>query len=169
MVANLSSHLLFLLGSWFGQPRRARATWKKLYGEVEDELTGVLTLAGGTEAGFETSWSVPDHPLSATAIHAEGENGSLHVTNETLALELRAAAAGWRAGESRVRHSELPQRARFDLNGEGFYLEDAHFLSWVTGGTPPPVTARAGCDVQRTMSALYRSAARDGETVEVPS
>jgi predicted dehydrogenase/nucleoside-diphosphate-sugar epimerase len=169
VVANISSHLLFLLCQGFGRPVRARATWKKIHGAVEDELSAVFSLEGGAEAAFETSWSVPDYPLSATVIRAEGEKGTLTVSNETLELELAEAADGWPAGGTKLRHSELPQRARFDLNGEGYYQEDAHFLSWVTGGPAPPITARAGCDVQRMMAALYDSATRGGEPVEVPS
>jgi predicted dehydrogenase/nucleoside-diphosphate-sugar epimerase len=169
VVANISSHLLFLLLNGFGRPVAARATWAKKYGEVEDELRGVFTLAGGADMAFETSWSVPDYPLSATIMEAEGDNGTLRVTNETLALTLRAPIGGWPAGATSLRQSELPQPARFDLNGEGYYLEDAHFLAWVTGGAAPPITARAGCDVQRMMSALYASAERGGERVEVPA
>jgi hypothetical protein len=32
-----------------------RAAWKKLYGAVEDELHGMMTLPGGGEVGFDSS------------------------------------------------------------------------------------------------------------------
>jgi NADH dehydrogenase len=168
VVANLSSHLLSQLRAVFGQPARARATWKKLYGAVEDELSGVLVLPDGVEVGFESSWSVPDFPISSTVIEAEGTNGTLRVTNDTMELELREPRAGYPAGRTTRRAADLPARAAFELNGEFYDLEDAAFLAWVTGG-PPPVTELAiGADVQRTMAALYDSAARGGEPVEVP-
>jgi len=169
VVANISSHLLFLLVWMFGVPAAARATMKKIHGAVEDELTGTFTLPGGAEIGFESSWSVPGYPLSHTVIEAEGENGRLAVSNERLELTLIEARAGWPAGTTVLRHADLPQQARFDLNGEFFYQEDAHFLSWVSGAGPLPITAEAGYDVQRMMDALYRSAERGGERVELAS
>jgi NADH dehydrogenase len=168
VVANLSSHLLFLLGWTFGVPVLARATSRCIHGAVEDELDGTFTLADGAEVSFHSSWSVPGYPISFTTIDAEGENGTLSATNETLVLELRAPAGGWRAGATRILQGELPQTARFDLNGEFYDHENARFLEWVTGGDAPPNTAAAAWDAQCMMEALYRSAAREGERVEVP-
>src|SRR5262249_35979847 len=125
----------------------------------------VFRLASGTEIAFESSWSVPDYPTSWTFIRVEGETGTLTISNETLELDLAAPAAGWPAGRTRLAHPELPQPARFDLNGEFYWLEDAHALAWFTGGATPPITATAALDVQRMMEALYRSAALNGERV----
>ncbi|MGH7730152.1 MAG: Gfo/Idh/MocA family protein, partial [Candidatus Eiseniibacteriota bacterium] len=167
VVANISSHLLFLLDWYLGTPVEVRATWMKHYGAVEDELHGMMTLAGGAEVGFDSSWSVPGYPLSAVVIELEGENGTLLISNDAFELDLREAREGWPAGHTRVRHAELPQPARFDVNGDGYYLEDAAFLAWATGGPPPPTTVQAALAVQRTMDALYRSAASDGGSVRV--
>ena len=167
VVANLSSHLLSQLRGAFGQPVKARATWKKLYGAVEDELTGVLVMPGGAEIAFESSWSVPDYPISSTIIEAEGDNGTLRITNDSLELDLREARAGFPAGRSVRRAADLPARATYELNGEFYDLEDADFLAWVAGGTKPRIEAGLAADVQRTMSALYESAARAGEEVAV--
>jgi predicted dehydrogenase/nucleoside-diphosphate-sugar epimerase len=167
VVANISSHLLFLLDWYFGTPVQVRASWKKLYGAVEDELHAMMTLPGGAEVGFESSWSVPGYPLSAVVIEMDGENGKLLVSNDALEVDLAEARAGWPAGHTRLGHAELPQPARFDVNGEGYYLEDAAFLAWVTGSPAPPTTAEAALRVQRTMDALYRSAAQGGAPVAV--
>ncbi len=167
VVANLSSHLLAQLRAAFGQPVGARATWKKLYGGVEDELSGTLVLADGTEIGFESSWSVPDYPISSTVIEAQGEHGTLRVTNDAFELDLGAPRAGFPAGRTVRRAGDLPARAAFELNGEFYDLEDAEFLAWVTGGPPPRITVGLGADVQRTMAALYESAANGGAAVEV--
>ncbi|MEO5616695.1 MAG: Gfo/Idh/MocA family oxidoreductase [Candidatus Eisenbacteria bacterium] len=167
VVANLSSHLLSQLRGAFGQPVRARATWKKLYGQVEDELTGVLVMADGAEVAFESSWSVPNYPISSTVIEAEGDNGTLRITNDAFELDLREARGQFPAGRSLRRAADLPARATFDLNGEFYDLEDADFLAWVSGAAKPRIEVGLGADVQRTMSALYESAARDGEEVAV--
>jgi predicted dehydrogenase/nucleoside-diphosphate-sugar epimerase len=167
VVANISSHLLFLLEWYLGTPIEVRATWKKHYGAVEDELHGMMTLADGAGIGFESSWSVPGYPLSAVVIELDGDNGKLLISNDAFELDLSEALAGWPAGHTRLRHADLPQPARFDVNGDGYYLEDAAFLAWVTGGPPPPTTVAAALRVQRTMDALYRSAAAGGESVRV--
>ncbi len=159
VVANISSHLLFLLEWYFGTPVEVNAKWSKFYGPVEDELHAMMRLPSGLEVGFDSSWSVPGYPLSAVVIEVEGENGKLLVSNDAIELDLREPRGGFGAGSVRVGHGELPQPARFDVNGEGYYLQDAAFLEWVTGGPEPPITAAAALRVQRVMDALYRSAA----------
>ena len=168
VVANLSSHLLAQLRAAFGQPVRVRARWKKMYGEVEDQLDATLTLSDGTEIEFASSWSVPDFPISSTTIEVTGDNGTMKVTNDSVELELREARAERPVGRSVLRAAELPARARFELNGEFYDLEDAEFLASVAGGPAPRASVELGTDVQRVMSALYESAERDGESVEVP-
>jgi predicted dehydrogenase len=167
VVANISSHLLFLLEWYLGTPVEVRATWKKLYGAVEDELHAMMTMPNGAEVGFDSSWSVPGYPLSAVVIEVDGENGKLLVSNDALELDLHEPRAGWPAGHTRERHADLPQPGRFDVNGDGYYLEDAGFLAWATGGPAPPTTVDAALRVQRVIDALYRSAADQSKTARV--
>jgi len=167
VVANISSHLLFVLRWCLGQPVAVKGEWKKLYGEVEDEVKAVYRLANGAEVTFESSWSVQGYPMSATTLEVLGDNGRLTVTNESIELDLKEARGGWNAGLTRLMHPELPQPSRFDLNGEAYVLEDAAFVAWVAGGEVPPGTAALGLDVQRMMGALYESCAKGGTEVEV--
>jgi predicted dehydrogenase len=129
----------------------------------------MMTLPSGAEVGFDSSWSVPGYPLSAVVIELDGDNGKLLISNDAFELDLRDAHAGWPAGYTRRRHAELPQPARFDVNGDGYYLEDAAFLAWATGGPAPPTEVGAALRVQRVMDALYRSAAADGAATQVPA
>lgn len=167
VVANISSHLLFVLRWCLGQPVGVRGEWKKLHGVVEDEVRATYRFANGAEVSFESSWSVQGYPMSETVLELQGDNGSLRVTNESLELDLREARAGWPAGRTHVAHPELPQPARFDLNGEAYTLEDAAFAAWVAGGEPPPGSTELALDVQRMMSALYASCAANGAETEV--
>ena len=167
VVSNVSSHLLFLLQWYLGPPVEVRATWSKFFGPVEDELHAMMTLEGGVGVGFESSWSVPGYPYSAVVVELEGENGRLLVSNDALECDLREARAGLAAGVTRLREADLPQLARFYVNSEGYYLEDAAFLEWVTGGPAPPITVEAGLAVQRVIHALYASARADGQPVRV--
>ena len=167
VVTQLASDLLFLLLWCFGPAASVRATWNKLYGAVEDELHGMLTLADGLEVGFDSSWSVPGYPQPATVIELEGDNGKLLVSNDAVELDLATTRAGYPAGHTRLRDAELPQLARFDLEGESLYLMDAALLEWVTGGPAPPNTGAAALGLQRTVEALYASARAGGATVAV--
>jgi NADH dehydrogenase len=167
VVANISSHLLFLLEWFLGTPVEVRATASRLYSQVEDELHGMMRLASGAEVGFDSSWSVPGYPMSAVVIEVEGDNGKMLVSNDGIELDLRSPRGGWPEGYCKVRNADLRQPARYDVNGEGYYLEDAAFLRWATGGLAPPTTVEAALRVQRTMDALYRSAAADGASIKV--
>jgi predicted dehydrogenase len=168
VVASLSSHLLFVLRSYFGVPLSVRATWRQIHTTVEDELSATLVAPGCADIGFETSWCVPGYPISVTALAIEGTDGTLRVDNDGLLLDLRLPRCGLGAGPTRLTEADLPQAGTFLFNGEAYALEDAHFLRWVAGGPPPPITAAAGLEVQRMMDALYTSAAAGGEQTAVP-
>lgn len=169
VLAHVAGDLLFVLGRMFGPVAEARATWSRLYGELEDELHGMMRLADGAEVGLDTSWSVPGHPRAAAVIEVEGGNGRLLVSDDALELELQAAAGGYPAGVSVRRDADLPQSARFDVEGEALYLGAAGFLAWVAGGPPPSHTGEAALATHRVMEALYASARAGGVPRSVPA
>jgi len=169
VVANLSSHLLFVLRAWFGQPSAVRATWRHLHSTVEDELHATLTAPDCPAISFASSWSLPGYPISVTSVTVEGPNGTLAVSNDSVRLELHEARAGLPAGLTRLVEADLPQPASFVFNGEAYALENAHFLNWVTGGAAPPIHTDAALAVQCIMDALYSSAAANGVETAVPA
>jgi predicted dehydrogenase len=169
VVANLSSHLLFLLRWYFGMPTSVRATWRQVHTTVEDELQATLVAPGCAEIVFESSWCVPGHPTSTTVLTVEGAAGTLCVDNDGIVLDLQSPRAGLPAGRTRISEADLPQAAGFAFNGDAYTLEDAHMLRWVTGGSAPPITATAGLEVQRIIDAVYTSAAAGGAPMEVPA
>lgn len=169
VLMNVSSHLLFLLQWCLGRPVEVRAKANKIFSQVEDELHAMMRLENGTEIGFDSSWSVPGYPYSAVVIEVEGSNGRMLVSNDALELELSSEGGGYSRGSTLIREADLPQPARFHVNSEGYYLEDADFLRWATGGPAPPITLEAALSVQRTMAALYDSAADGGKPVRVGS
>jgi len=169
VVANVSSHLLFLLRAYFGMPTVVRASWSRVHTAVEDELRATLAMPRCPEVTFHSSWAVPGYPLSMTTIAVEGADGMLSVRNDGIRVELREARLGLPAGVSWIGEAALPQPARFLFNGEAYVLEDAHALRWMTGGAPPPITTDAALDVQRIMHALYASAENGGRPATVPA
>jgi predicted dehydrogenase len=167
VVANLSSHLLFVLCWTFGLPTRVEASWRHVHSRVEDELDAMLDAPGGVAIRFESSWCVPGFPISRTVLQVEGEHGTVAVSNDALDLTLARPACGLPAGSTHLGPADLPQPAGFELNGEAYSLEDAHFLRWITGGAPPAIDADAALAVQVVMDALYRSAERGGVAIDV--
>jgi predicted dehydrogenase len=169
VVAHLGSDLLFVLVRMLGVPVEVRAEWSQLYGAVEDELHGMMTLPDGAEAGFDCSWSVPGYSRASTVIELDGPDGRLLASDEALEVDLTRAGAGLPAGYSRLRDADFDAPARFDFGGETLWSHDAAFLDWVADGPVPPNEAFAALDAHRVMDALYRSAAAGGRTVKVAS
>jgi predicted dehydrogenase len=167
VVAHLASDLLFVLVRMLGVPVEARATWSMLYGAVEDELHGMMTLRDGVEVGFDCSWSVPGYMRASTVIELTGRDGKLLASDEALELDLARPVGDLPAGYSRTREADFPAPARFDFGGETLWMHDAAFLEWAAGGTAPLNQASAALVAHRVMDALYRSAAAGGITVTV--
>ena len=165
VAAQDASDLLFLLVWFFGAPTRVHATWNRVYGEHEDELHAMMTLPGEAEVGFDCSWSVPGYPRPATVIEMEGDHGKLLASEDALELDVTVPCADFAAGYTRFGHAELPRPARFDLDGDAAYLQDAAFLAWVTGAEPPPARAETALRVPRVLEALYASARQGGQEI----
>ena len=169
VVAHLASDLLFVLVRMLGVPAEVRADWSLLYGAVEDELHGMMTLRDGAEVGFDCSWSVPGYTRASTVIELAGPGGKLLASDEALEADLAQPAAGLPAGYSRLRDADFAAPARYDFGGETLWSHDAAFLDWVAGGPAPPNEVFAALDTHRVMDALYRSAAAGGTMVKVGS
>lgn len=167
VVANVSSELLFLVDACLGQPVEVRATWNQIYGEVEDELHAMMRYASGVEVGFDCSWSVPGYARPAVVVELEGDNGKLLVSDDAFELDLEQDRGGYAKGHTTRRAADLAQAARFDLDGEALYLQDAAFLAWVAGGPAPPSEATAALRVQRLVHTLYRSASQNGAAIGI--
>ena len=167
VAAQPASDLLAFLIGRLGFPAEVRATCNRIYGEAEDEMHAMLRLPGGMEVGFDTSWSVPGYPRPATVIELEGENGKLLAAEDALEFELHAPRAGFGAGVTRLGHGELPAAARFDLEGDAAYLQDAAFLQWVTGGEAIATRGERALEILAVLESLYASARQAGAPVPV--
>ena len=169
VLAHDALDTLFYLIESFGMPREVRATVLRLFGPLEDEAHVMMTLPSGTEVGLDASWSVPGYAAPATVIECECENGKLLASDDAVELDIVTERHGFRAGHTRLGLADLPQRARFDLDGEATYLMDSGFLAWVAGGDPAPHRAERSLRAQRVLDALYASAKQGGVPVPLPA
>jgi len=92
----------------------------------------------------------------------EGENGKLLASDDALEVDLVEERSGRRAGHTRLGLADLPQSARFDVDGEPSYLVASAFLAWVAGGTPPVHRSERTMRAQRALDALYASSRNGG-------
>src|SRR5262249_34152894 len=157
MIAYAAFDLLALLVRALGLPAEATATTNRLYGVHEDELHARVQLARGGTLGLDCSWSVPGYPRPATVIEIEGDRGHLLVSDDALEIH------GPRGDHQRLSDADLPQPARFDLDGEARWIEDAAFVEWVLGGAEPPGANLQSLGPHALMHALERSAKAGGK------
>ncbi len=153
-VTSLGSHLIFLL-QWLFSPVRRVHEASLAYSsgnEVEDAGRIELEMDGGVRATMDISWSAPGYDNMELDILVIASEGELRVTNQETVLQLKDE------GVTRVHISELPDRAKFYLGGEGYCQEDEDFISCLGADKQPKVTWREGYWVQVVLDAIYRSA-----------
>jgi predicted dehydrogenase len=128
VTAHAAFDLLGLVIRMLGMPLGVRAEARRLYGDDEDELRASLALENGTTVGLDCSWSVPGYPRPGTVLEIAGDAGHLLVSDDGLELDV---AGG---GHQRWSDADLPQPARFDLDGEPRWIEDSAFVERVLSG-----------------------------------
>jgi predicted dehydrogenase len=170
VVANMGSHLLFILGWFFGRTRRVTAsTWSHATG-VDDSAQALLVFESGVSGLLDTSWSMPGSQMLSYGVTIAGRLGTLVLQRERILLHLLEARAGFAAGWSEIHASELPADTAFDVSphigGEAFYRQLRSFVEACRSGEQPFSSLREACNTQRTIDAIYASAER-GAAVEL--
>ena len=157
VVAHVALDLFALLIDMLGMPAEVHATGGQLYGDQDDEVHAGLVFSNGVSVGIDCSWSMPGYPRPAAVIEIDGDRGHLLVSDDALEIE---TAAG---GHQRWTDADLPQLARFDLDGEARWREDEAFVDSVLAGavTPDPLRAHV------VMRAVESSARDRGAVVRL--
>ncbi len=167
VLAHVGAEMMFVLVRMFGMPSSVAATSQSLYGALDDEARGGWTLERGGRLGFETSWSAPGYPRPATVIEVEAEYGRMLLSEDAVEIDLTAARGTFPSGVTRFGRADLPQLARFELEGDERWLEDATFVAGIANGGDIPTELSACLETLRVIDALYASAAAGGGAVEV--
>lgn len=161
IVINSTCHLLFLLQWFLGPVRGVFARTHSIHSPVEDAATVVLEFESGTVASVDTSWAVPGYSVEHTEVLMIGERGSLQLTDDRARLFLHRGDGEYEQGWTAFHRAEV-DRAPVDLSseygGEGYYNEDADFITCCTTGGTPRVSWQDGLRVQEIIDAIYRSA-----------
>ena len=170
VVANMASHLLFILGWFFGPIRRVTASTRSHASTVDDSAQALLTFASGVTGLLDTSWSMPGTQMLDYGLTIDGRRGTLILGRERIRLHLLEPAGGHGAGWSEIHASELAAEAAFDVSphigGEAFYRQLQVFVEACRTGTLPFCSLAEACNTQRMIEAIYASAA-SGNPVDV--
>lgn len=171
VVANMASHLLFILGWFFGPIRRVVAVTHAHASTVDDSAQALLTFRSGVTGLIDTSWSMPGAQMLDYGVTISGRRGTLVLCRDRILLHLLAPAGGHDAGWNEIHASDLPADTAFDVSphigGEAFYRQLQTFVDACRTGVRPFCSLEEGCNTQRMIDAIYASAA-SGAPVEVP-
>ncbi|MGD2245581.1 MAG: Gfo/Idh/MocA family oxidoreductase [Candidatus Aminicenantes bacterium] len=157
VIIDIASHLLYLLTSYFGPPKRMYARLKSFFSEVEDSGSVVFDYEDGLTGVLDTSWSLPGYRTSSTTVTIEGDNGVMEITNDFIKLHLTDATPDYERGWTTFHKIDVGSQSHFELGGEGFADEDMHFLRCCIDRAKPRVSWYEGLEVQRIIEAIYRS------------
>src|SRR5262249_32380339 len=132
VVANMASHLLFILGWFFGPIRRVVASTRSHASAVEDSAQVLLTFPSRVTGLLCPSWTVPGTRRRDTGLTVDGRRGTLARGRARILPHLPAAAGGYEAGWNEIHASALPADAAFDVSphigGEAFYRQLSTFV-----------------------------------------
>jgi predicted dehydrogenase len=163
VVANMGSHLLFILGWFFGALRRVTATTFSHASGLDDSAQALLVFESGLSGLFDASWSMPGSQMLSYGLTVAGRRGTLVVQRERILLHLLESASGFRAGWNEIHAAELPAETAFDVSphigGEAFYRQLSTFVEACRSGRQPFCSLAEACNTQRMIDAIYASAA----------
>lgn len=170
VVMNMTSHLLFILGWFFGPIRRVVAATHAHASTVDDSAQALLTFVSGVTGLIDTSWSMPGTQMLDYGMTVNGRRGTLVLCRDRILLHLLTPVEGLNAGWNEIHASDLPADTAFDISphigGEAFYRQLQTFVDACRTGTLPFCSLEEGCNTQRMVDAIYSSAA-SGAPVEV--
>jgi predicted dehydrogenase len=158
VVINTTSHLIYALQWFFGVPTQIYARTTRMYSDVEDSCSAIFEYPDGLTGTLDTSWSLPGYRLPGIEVIAEGERGTIELTDYFIKLHLQRGGGGFPEGWTTIHKTELETPSRFEVGGEGFYSEAETFIQSCLSRTAPPVSWKEGYEVQRIVDAIYRSA-----------
>lgn len=170
VVANMTSHLLFIAGWFFGPIRRVVATTRSHASSVDDSAQALLTFANGVTGLLDTSWSTPGTQMLDYGLTIDGRRGTLVLARERILLHLQEPADGLERGWNEIHASDLPHGTAFDVSphigGEAFYRQLDTFVRACRTREQPFCSLAEGLNTQRMIDAIYASAA-SGAPVDV--
>jgi predicted dehydrogenase len=163
-----NSHLVDKLLWMFGDIAGVSGYTNKLVSRnVEDHVHAYLEFDSGAVGFIDASWSVRHFRTPTISIHAQGENGTLDVSDDDVRLFLDGPRADIPSGWSNWRKPDLYRSAPLDIGGTQYTFQMMDFLQAVSERADVESNVASGIRTQRVLDAIYESARQRGASVSV--
>lgn len=136
---------------------------------VEDHAHAYFAFASGAVGYLDASWSARHFRTPTITIHAQGENGTLDVSDDEVRLFLDDAVSEYHAGWTTWRTPDLFEAVPLDIGGPQYTRQMVDFLAAVRSRSPLQSDVMSALKVQRVIDAVYQSALRGGSPVRASS
>lgn len=168
VLTTQNSHLIDMLLWMFGPIEFVSAHVSRLYSTaVEDHAHVYFRFENGLRGFLDASWSALHYRTPTMTIHVQGENGTLDVNDDRVALFLTNSRPNVNAGWHEWRKPDLYHGVPFDIGGANYTAQAMQFVGAIRGEAKVESDVHSALRVQRVISAAYASAERDGAAVTV--
>ena len=163
-----NSHLIDKLMWLFGEISEVSGhTTKLVSSQVEDHVHAFFKFRSGAVGFLDASWSARHFRIPTITIHAQGENGTLDVTDDEVRLYLDSPADDYPAGWSQWRTPDLYEPVPLDVGGSQYSRQMLDFLEAVRSWKSCESDVTSALKTQRVIDGIYRSANQGGVNVSV--
>jgi len=164
-----NSHVLDKLRWLFGEIRVVSGHTSRVVSElVEDHAHAYFEFVSGAVGYLDASWSARHYRTPTISIHAQGDNGTLDVTDDEVRLFLDTSVASFNSGWTRWRTPELYKPVELDVGGPQYTRQMLDFIDAVRSSSPVESDFTSGLRTQELVDGVYQSAQQAGSPVLIP-
>lgn len=163
-----NSHVIDKLRWLFGEVVEVSGhTNRVVSSKVEDHAHAYFRFASGATGFLDASWSARHYRTPTISIHAQGDNGTLDVSDDEVRLFLDSPKAEYRSGWTQWRTPDLYQAVPLDIGGTQYTRQMVDFLGAVRIRSAVQSDVRSALRTQEVIDAIYESAAQRGSSVMI--
>jgi predicted dehydrogenase len=134
---------------------------------VEDHAHAFFKFESGAVGFLDASWSVRHFRTPTINIHAQGENGTIDVSDDEVRLYLDEPRSGFYRGWSRWRTPDLYEPVQLDIGGPQYTRQMEDFLGAVRDWKSVSSDVTSALKTQAVIDAAYESARTNGVNVRL--
>lgn len=162
-----NTHVIDKLLWMFGEVEDVNGRTGALYSTgVEDYCHAVIRFRSGLLGYLDASWSARHYRTPTISIHVQGVAGTLDVDDDQVRLFLDKSSGPFSAGWSSWRKPDLYRGVSVDIGGPQYTIQMEKFIAAIRSGGKIECDVASAQAVQTVVDAIYRSAERNGITVD---
>ena len=135
--------------------------------QVEDHIHAYFRFQSGAAGYLDASWSVRHYRTPTISIHAQGDNGTLDVSDDEVRLYLDDPRSDLTSGWTKWRVPDLYEPVQLDIGGAHYTRQMTDFLLAVQNKTAISSDVESALKTQRVIDAIYESASTGGAGVQL--